>query len=168
MKLTCLTNKWTYDGEPWHAPVEVYWPNYGNALPLPNNTHNVHFSYVDFWSAKTTWGGEDPPGLGDSIVITRGQYIVLDVSPPRLHLVLIYGGHLEFLDSLSVGDIELNCSYIMAKNYDGRYFGGDQNYAGHLSIGSEEKPFGVETNNHAVITLEGDRKSLEIPVYGGE
>ena len=59
------------------------------------------FWYIDRWSAKTTWGGNLPPtGCGDyvvdqgcteSVVIPEGQVILMDVSPPRLFLLLIQG-----------------------------------------------------------------------------
>jgi hypothetical protein len=59
------------------------------------------FWYIDLWSARTTWGGNLPPtGCGDytlnqdctdSVVIPEGQVILLDISPPRLFLLLIQG-----------------------------------------------------------------------------
>jgi hypothetical protein len=59
------------------------------------------FNYIDAWSARTTWGGSAPPvGCGgysvdpdcqDSVVIPEGQVVLLDVSPPRLFLLLIQG-----------------------------------------------------------------------------
>jgi len=59
---------------------------------------------------KTTWGGNEPPVEGDSVVITLGEYIVLDVSPPALHLVTLQGT-LSF--ARDVGDLEFNASYIV-------------------------------------------------------
>ena len=59
------------------------------------------FNYIDAWSARTTWGGNAPPiGCGDyvvdpdcqeTIVIPAGQVVLLDVSPPRIFLLLIQG-----------------------------------------------------------------------------
>jgi hypothetical protein len=59
------------------------------------------YNYIDVWSARTTWGGLAPPtGCGDyvvdpscdeSVVIPAGQVVLLDVSPPRLYLILIQG-----------------------------------------------------------------------------
>ena len=78
------------------------WP-WGHA----RNPNQITWAYVDLWSSLTTWGGvlENKPLEGDSVVITQGQYIVLDESPPALHLLLVYGGVLEF--SRDVGDLAL-------------------------------------------------------------
>ena len=84
------------------------------------------------------------------MVITQGQYIVLDESPPALHLLLVYGGVLEF--SRDVGDLALNASYIFV-------FGGKL-----VHVGTEQEPF----PNKATITLTGDRDSYELPVYGAK
>ena len=108
----------------------------------------VKWSYANLWSSKTTWGGNDPPVVGDSVVITYGEYILLDVSPPELVLLTIQG-NLEF--AREVGDLSLNCSYIVL-------------HYGRLIVGSEEEPF----ENQATITLVGDRSSYELPVYGAK
>ena len=44
---------------------------------------------MNLWSHKTTWGGNPLPITGDSVVITYGEYIVLDISPPALNLLTI-------------------------------------------------------------------------------
>ena len=59
------------------------------------------FWYIDAWSSPSTWGGNAPPtGCGsykddlecrDSVVIPQGQVVLLDVSPPRLFLILVEG-----------------------------------------------------------------------------
>ncbi len=60
-----------------------------------------HRRYIDAWSLRTTWGGGPPPsGCGDyvvdkdctdSVVIPQGQTVLLDISPPRLYLLLVEG-----------------------------------------------------------------------------
>ena len=35
--------------------------------------------------------GNSPPRSGDSVVINTGEWIVLDVSPPKLQLIIILG-----------------------------------------------------------------------------
>jgi len=142
--ITCLTNPWSYSSSPWKQDVKIYVEGKGNALA----EDGVHYSYVDFWSSRTTWGGRDPPSAYDSVVITEGQYIVMDVSPPPLGLLYIEGV-LEF--DREAGDLALNASYIFI-------------YGGMLRVGTEDQPF----ENKAVITLEGTRKSPEIPVYGAK
>ena len=145
--ITCLTNAWDYSGDAREAEILVsLWP-WGHA----RNPNQITWAYVDLWSSLTTWGGvlENKPLEGDSVVITQGQYIVLDESPPALHLLLVYGGVLEF--SRDVGDLALNASYIFV-------------FGGKLLVGTEQEPF----PNKATITLTGDRDSYELPVYGAK
>ena len=145
--ITCLTNAWDYSGDARDAEILVsLWP-WGHA----RNPHSLTWAYVDLWSSLTTWGGllENKPLEGDSVLITRGQYIVLDESPPALHLLMVYGGVLEFAQE--VGDLALNASYIFV-------------FGGKMVVGTEEEPF----PHRAVITLTGDRDSYELPVYGAK
>lgn len=123
-QITCLTNPWDYSGDAKDAKVVVTSHPRGNAHVASGLT----WSYIDLWSAVTTWGGDraNMPGVGDSVTITQGQYIVLDISPPSLFLLIVYGGVLEF--SPSVGDLELNASYIFV-------------FGGKLVVGTEEQPF---------------------------
>ena len=143
--LTCLTGVWDYSGDAFNREVDV---SVGaNGLALTADT--VRWSYANLWSSKTTWGGNDPPIEGDSVVITYGEFIVLDVSPPELVLLTIQG-NLEF--ARDVGDLALNCSYIVL-------------HYGRLFVGTAEDPF---VTYKATITLVGDRSSYELPVYGAK
>lgn len=146
-QVTCLTNPWDYSGDAKEAAVVVTAGPYGNARV----ENGIVWSYIDLWSSVTTWGGnrDNIPDVGDSVTITQGQYIVLDVSPPSLFLLIVYGGVLEF--SPDVGDLQLNASYIFV-------------FGGKFIVGTETEPF----PNKAVITLEGDRNSYELPVYGAK
>eukprot|EP00759_Apiculatamorpha_spiralis_P009384 PhF_6_TR15991/c1_g1_i1/m.25091 len=107
---------------------------------------NSRYEYVDLWSRWTTWGGLPPPAFRDSAVISEGQLVVLDYSPPRLHLIIVMG-HLKADDA----DIELQCTYIMV-NF------------GRLTVGTPEKPF----TKQFTFTLFGDRLTPEIPVHGAK
>lgn len=51
----------------------------------------AEFFYIDVWSSPFTWGGGPLPKEGDLVVITPGQTILLDVSTPKLTLLLIQG-----------------------------------------------------------------------------
>ena len=164
--LTCLTNRWNFAGDAWNQPVDLYWPGYGYAIN--EDSANIYWSYVDLWSSKTTWGGEDPPAAGDSVVITMGQYVVLDITPPPLHLVLVYGGMLDFADTEANGDVGLNCTYLFLNKHDPVPSLNFKGSPGYLRVGTEDKPFGIETGNKATITLLGDRQTLELPIYGAK
>jgi hypothetical protein len=145
--ITCLSNKWDVDSgeDPFNRDVTVTVEGHGDAL----TGRTVNWSYMNLWSSKTTWGNDPLPVKGDSVLITYGEYIVLDISPPSLNLLTIQG-NLEF--ARDVGDLYLNCSYIVL-------------HYGRLFIGTEDDPFGP---HNAVITLVGDRNSYEIPVYGAK
>jgi len=147
-RLTCLTNPWDYEAssDPFDREVTVTVAAMGNALC----SSKVRWSYADLWSSLTTWGGkkENKPVEGDSVVITYGQYIILDVSPPELYLVLVQG-NLEF--SRHSGNLALNCSYLLFQY-------------GRLIIGSSDEPYVPR----ATITLVGNRDSYELPVYGAK
>lgn len=52
---------------------------------------SAEFFYIDVWSSPFTWGGGPLPKEGDLVVITPGQTILLDVSTPKLTLLLIQG-----------------------------------------------------------------------------
>lgn len=67
----------------------------------------VRFRYLDRWSALSTWGGGPLPKSGDSVVIPYGQSVLLDVSPPRLYLLLVQG---ELI--FDRRDLNLNATYI--------------------------------------------------------
>ena len=113
------------------------------------------FSYVDRWSATTTWGYNSPPKEGDSISIPARNTVLYDlVTSPRLHLLIIEGT-LIFDDT---ADRELNASYIMVRGK------GDGSAIGALQIGTPSVPF----SHRAVVTLHGNRRSYEIPVYGAK
>jgi hypothetical protein len=107
------------------------------------------FRYLDKWSWRSTWGGTDPPVEGDTVVIPEGQRVLLDVSPPRLFLMLVQG---TLVFSRAVEHIFLNASYILVQG-------------GNLEVGSEDEPY----LSRATITLHGDRlKSIEIPHIGAK
>lgn len=105
------------------------------------------FRFADRWSARTTWGGGDPPVSGDSVVIPENETVLLDVSPPRLELLVVMG-ELVFLDQQ---DLELIARHIMVRG-------------GAIRIGAP----GVPHRHRAVITLYGDRRDYAIPLYGAK
>ncbi|XP_036949440.1 PKHD1 like 1, tandem duplicate 1 isoform X2 [Acanthopagrus latus] len=107
---------------------------------------NADFFYIDVWSSRFTWGGLSPPEKGSFAVITKGQTILLDTNTPVLKMLLIQGGTLVFDEA----DIELQAENILI--VDG----------GRLQIGQEGAPF----QHKAIITLHGNLRSPELPVYG--
>jgi hypothetical protein len=109
---------------------------------------SVSFRYLDRWSALTTWKYQEPPQDGDTVIVPAGQAILVDVSPPKLFLVLVQGA-LVFEDAQ---DLTFNASYIYIQG-------------GSFEVGSEAKPF----LHKLTITLHGDRMtSIEIPEAGAK
>ena len=107
------------------------------------------FSYVDLWSLPSTWGGKAPPNELDTVVIPEGQNVVLDVSPPKLYMLLVFGS-LTFMQAPGL-DLHLQVGYVFV-------------YGGAFTIGTEEQPF----EQNAVVTLYGNPVSQELPIYGAK
>ena len=82
------------------------------------------------------------------IVISKGQTILLDTNTPVLKFLLINGGTLLF--DRDMPSIELQAEYILV-------VGG-----GKLQVESEEEPYA----NRAIITMHGNVRCTEMPVYG--
>ncbi|XP_048254422.1 fibrocystin-L-like isoform X3 [Haliotis rufescens] len=106
------------------------------------------FEYIDVWSAKATWGGKDPPGAGELVVVPKGQILLLDTNTPVLKMLLIQGGELIFDEK----DVELHAESILI------------NDGGKLQVGTEDAPF----QHKAVITLHGTLRAPELPIYGAK
>ena len=91
---------------------------------------------------------------GDLVGIPARDAILYDMNSPSLHSLFIEGS-LVFSDTK---DLELRAGYIMVK---GSAF---TNRKAYLQIGTADKPH----KHRAVITLEGNRRMRELPVYGAK
>ncbi|XP_041477742.1 fibrocystin-L-like isoform X1 [Lytechinus variegatus] len=140
-QITCVTE--AHQNE--MTEVKVFIENQGAALAQPGV---ADFFYIDVWSSRFTWGGNDPPEEGTFVTIPTGQTILLDMDTPVLKILLIAGGSLVFDEK----DVELKAEYIIITE------------GGHLSVGSEEEPF----QHKAIITLYGNVRSTELPFYGAK
>ena len=126
------------------APVMVFVEGKGFAIS------SVEFHYLDLWSSRFTWGGEDPPEAGSLVVIPKGQTLVLDVRTEVMRVVLIQGGELIFDDEAD--GVELHSENIII-------VGG-----GKLQVGTEAVPY----QHKAKIVMYGHVLSTEIPIYGAK
>lgn len=105
----------------------------------------VRFRYLDRWSEVSTWKNNEPPVEGDFVVVPDGQAVLLDVSPPKLSVLLIHG---ELIFDRK--DLNLDATYIFVQG-------------GVMEVGTEDEPF----LQRAVITLHGDRyEDIELPTIG--
>jgi len=121
----------------------VRFADQGGAAVMPS----VEFLFMDRWSSVNTWGGQAPPQEGESVVIPAGQHMLLDLSPPKLVLIIVEG-RLIFEDAR---DISLQAEYIFLRN-------------GTLQVGTEASPFQHKAN----ITMHGDKHTAELPTYGNK
>jgi hypothetical protein len=117
----------------------------GGGYAVQNET--VAFRYLDRWSQRNTWLNDEPPIEGDSVIVPEGQAILMDVSPPQLFLVQIFG-----MLVFDRKDLTLDATYIII-------------HGGTMEVGTEAEPF----EHNAVITLHGDRRdTIELPFFGAK
>ena len=146
-EIVCITNPIPVSKRPIaNTPVRVSVEGKGYAL-----TEEV-FTYFDRWSATTTWGYADPPIEGDLVGILKEDVILYDMSSPPL-AVLVIEGSMVFEDKQ---DLELRSKYILVK--------GQPNRKASFIIGTERH----RHKHKAVITLEGNRRTRELPLYGAK
>ncbi|GAX81122.1 hypothetical protein CEUSTIGMA_g8556.t1 [Chlamydomonas eustigma] len=111
---------------------------------------SLSYQYVNLWSRRSTWGGGTPPSDGDTVFIPSGSTVVLDISPPRLYLLVIQG-NLMF-DPQANTSIWLQCNYILVMG-------------GNFSAGTPSTPY---AGPNAKITLWGPPGATELPIYGSK
>ena len=146
-QIVCITNPISIAERPIvNTPVRVNVEGKGYAI-----TEEV-FTYFDRWSATTTWGYLDPPAEGDLVGLLKEDVILYDMNSPSL-AVLVIEGSMVFDDTQ---DLELRAKYILVK--------GQPNRKASFIIGTE-----LHRHKHkAIITLEGNRRMRELPLYGGK
>ena len=121
------------------APVKVLVKGNGYA------TGSSTFQYIDLWSSRWTWGGDEPPEAGSIVSVNQGVKIFLDISTPILKVLLIDNASLIFDDT---SDITLNVEYILIVN------------GGRLQVGTATKPF----QHRGSIKMYGHRRSIDLPL----
>ena len=134
-------------GRTIRSQVQVYIPGKGFA-----RSEGIEFFYIDLWSSRFTWGGEEPPRTDDFVVIPSGQTILLDTRTNILAYLLVQGGELIFDDEQEDDVVQLHTQGMLITD------------GGRLQVGTEEEPFLHKTR----IILYGHVLSTEIPVYGAK
>jgi hypothetical protein len=105
------------------------------------------FRYLDKWSDVRTWRDEEPPVDGDTVIVPEGQAVLLDISTPKLFLVLVQG--LFVFDNKH---LTMNATYIWV-------------HGGAFEIGRPDQPFMY----NATITMHGDKwTTVELPHVGAK
>ena len=142
-EIQCLTNAHNGCIE---IPVTIDVPSQGYAKQPDDDS--TTFYYIDRWSSVWTWGGTGTPLAGELIVITEGQTILLDTSTPVLKMLLIDGGKLIY--DKDANGLNLQAEFILIIRN------------GTLQIGTENDRY----LNEAQITMYGNVRCTELPVYG--
>ncbi|CAF0745209.1 unnamed protein product [Adineta steineri] len=139
--ITCFTG--SYSQTTIQAPVIVNVVNGGNALG------SAQFQYIDLWSSPWTWGGDSPPEQGTIVSIDSGKTVYFDTNTPVLKALIVDNATLIFDDNQ---DVSLSAEYILVVN------------GGRLQVGTEASPF----QHKAIITMYGQLRSIELPIYGAK
>lgn len=71
---------------------------------------------------RSTWGGDTPPIEGDTVFIQAGRSVLLDVSPPRLMLLIVQG---NLIFDREQPNLWLQANYILVNG-------------GNLTVGTPE------------------------------
>lgn len=108
---------------------------------------NQQFIYANKFSDEETWGGDIKPREMDSIVVPRGQTLIIDKTIPKLN-VLMVEGYLMFSDEV---DIEMAAHYIIVKD-------------GTFEAGTEQNP----KQKKLTITLFGEINDKQLPEFGNK
>lgn len=110
------------------------------------------FTYVQLWSDETTWGGEFPPVDGEMVYIPPGFNLVFDLDKsPVLSAVLVEGSLIFLPDPNPEHERHFDSHYIFVRN-------------GTMEVGTEEHPY----TSKCTITLHGDSKDPQLPIYGNK
>ncbi|GIL42086.1 hypothetical protein Vafri_130 [Volvox africanus] len=117
-------------------------------LPQPSSVPSALFRYMDLWSAPGTWPMGREPQQGEDVTIAQGTTVLLDVSPPALGSLTLYGT-LVFDDTQP--SLELQATSILV---DG----------GSLLIGGPGEPY----SSRATITLLGHPGDSGRYLYGSK
>ena len=74
------------------GPFSINVLNANNGFASPAiGTAPFTYQYANLWSRRSTWGGNAPPVFNDTVFIPAGTTVILDVSPPRLGLIVVQG-----------------------------------------------------------------------------
>lgn len=125
----------------------------GRGRALANHTA-VAFRYLDRWSVRSTWMNDEPPSEGDTVLVPVGQAILVDVSPPKLNLVLVQGE--------MVFDHTLLAQPGAPQTFDAHYIAV---IGGKFRVGTSAKPY----LGNLTMTIHGRRAtSIELPGFGAK
>jgi hypothetical protein len=113
------------------------------------------FRYVSLWSSLSTWGGQFPPIDGESVALTTGINLLVDIdASPVLNLVILDGGSIIFPSN--------DADHDHQRTFDAHYI--FLNNGALLEAGTEAEPY----QSKLTITMHGSRFDPYIPKFGNK
>jgi hypothetical protein len=116
------------------------------------STQGLIFTYANYWSADTTWGGEFAPMDDESIYVPSGLNLLVDIDKSPLLKAVVVEGKLIFAP---------NTDSNHERYFDARYI---FVHGGALEVGTEEFPY----TSKIKITMHGNMKDPYLPIYGNK
>ena len=140
---------------------------------VASNGHQ--FRYVQLWSSSSTWGASSPPVPGESVSVTKGTTLLVDVDDVGvLDLVVIDGGAIIFpcnsteLSHLPSQDAEVDENGNGWGSEDRPWKTFQAHYifinGGTFEVGTEDEPYECQLD----IVLHGAKYDPSIPIYGNK
>lgn len=106
------------------------------------------FLYANAWSDPNTWGGDAPPRDGDTVVVPKGQVLLVDIaSSPRLYAVFVEGSMI-FQDGQ---DQQFYSNFILVRR-------------GRLEAGTECRP----RQSKLLLEFSGTILDKQLPIFGNK
>lgn len=110
------------------------------------------FTYANYWSADTTWGGEFAPMDDESIYIPKGLNLLVDIDhSPLLKAVIVEGAIIFAPHSDPKHERFFDAKYIFV-------------HGGRMEVGTEEFPY----TSQLTITMHGTVADPYLPIYGNK
>ena len=100
------------------------------------------------WSNDSAWEelGLNPPSSGETVIIPQGVWMILDMEPPKLDRLYIYGA-VEVEDTPDVGDLVMEVNIVFIQG-------------GSFVVGSQDSPF----KNSFELRLTGHHRTPDQPM----
>jgi len=116
------------------------------------STQGFKFTYAQYWSHESTWNGLYAPLEGESVVVSKGVNLIVDIDrPPNLQLVIVYGSLIFLPDASETHQRFFDARYIYVKK-------------GKFEVGTEAHPY----TSKITITLHGNINDPYMPIYGNK